>query len=62
MSRAQSRVDRLTESYYRFVRLINIKKRTCVDQSDQLLDCRQSGSYPETGFEEVGEIGTDKSA
>jgi hypothetical protein len=47
MSRAQSRVDRLTESYYRFVRLINIKKRTCVDQSDQLLDCLNAKSSEE---------------
>src|SRR5437773_3335481 len=30
-------------------------KRACVDQSDQPLDCRQFGSDPETGFEEVSD-------
>jgi len=35
------------------IRKISPDKRATVDQSDQLPACRQSGNYPETGFEPI---------
>jgi hypothetical protein len=32
------------------------------DSGAALVDCQQDGNYPETGFEEVRRIGTEKSA
>ena len=39
-------------------RLIELAHKPCC----VLADCRQPGSYPETGLEEIGRIGTAKSA
>jgi hypothetical protein len=37
---------------------IGTEKRTCIEWSGQLLDCRLFGSYPETAFEEVKRLPT----